>query len=98
MRGRGASVAGETATEADGTHPTGMHSCYLECSHVRFLLSSQVTLFPSSFPCFSLFTFGFAFIPLDMFSASRIVGNSSSVTLLFCVSWAADFRAPGRNN
>ena len=22
-----ASVAGETATAADGTHPTGMHSC-----------------------------------------------------------------------
>ena len=24
---RGACVAGETATAADGTHPTGMHSC-----------------------------------------------------------------------
>ena len=24
----GTCVAGETATEADGTHPTGMHSCY----------------------------------------------------------------------
>ena len=24
----GAYVAGETATAADGTHPTGMHSCY----------------------------------------------------------------------
>ena len=23
----GACVAGETATAADGTHPTGMHSC-----------------------------------------------------------------------
>ena len=28
VRGRGgACVAGETATVADGTHPTGMHSC-----------------------------------------------------------------------
>ena len=24
----GACVAGETVTAADGTHPTGMHSCY----------------------------------------------------------------------
>ena len=24
----GSCVAGETATEADGTHPTGMHSCF----------------------------------------------------------------------
>ena len=24
---RGACVAGETATAADGTHPTGMHCC-----------------------------------------------------------------------
>ena len=29
MCGRGhACVAGETATAANGTHPTGMHSCY----------------------------------------------------------------------
>ena len=28
MRGGGACMAGETATEAGGTHPTGMHSCY----------------------------------------------------------------------
>ena len=27
MRGRGVCVAGETATAAGGTHPTGMHSC-----------------------------------------------------------------------
>ena len=27
MRGRGACVAGETATAAGGMHPTGMHSC-----------------------------------------------------------------------
>ena len=26
--GSGASVAGETATAADGTHRTGMHSCW----------------------------------------------------------------------
>ena len=24
----GACIAGETATAADGTHPTGMHSCF----------------------------------------------------------------------
>ena len=28
MRGRGACMAGEMATAADGTHPTGMRSCY----------------------------------------------------------------------
>ena len=27
----GACVAGETATAADGTHPTGMHSCFEFC-------------------------------------------------------------------
>ena len=27
MHGRGC-VVGETATAADGTHPTGMHSCF----------------------------------------------------------------------
>ena len=25
---KGGCVAGEMATAADGTHPTGMHSCY----------------------------------------------------------------------
>ena len=29
MRGRRVCVAGKTATAADGTHPTGMHSCCL---------------------------------------------------------------------
>ena len=30
MRGRGRGLrAGDTATEAGGTHPTGMHSCFL---------------------------------------------------------------------
>ena len=28
VRGGGACVAGETATAADGTHPTGMLSCF----------------------------------------------------------------------
>ena len=29
VQGKGGGVrAGETATEADGTHPTGMHSCF----------------------------------------------------------------------
>ena len=33
-RGGGAAcVAGETATAADGTHPTGMHSCSVMLSH-----------------------------------------------------------------
>ena len=27
LHGRGACVAGEMATSAGGTHPTGMHSC-----------------------------------------------------------------------
>ena len=31
MLGRGGTcVAGETATAADGTHPTGMHSCIID--------------------------------------------------------------------
>ena len=28
MCGRGEFIAGETTTAADGTHPTGMHSCF----------------------------------------------------------------------
>ena len=28
VRGRRACMVGETATEAGGTHPTGMHSCF----------------------------------------------------------------------
>ena len=28
LHGNGDVCAGETATEAGGTHPTGMHSCY----------------------------------------------------------------------
>ena len=28
MHGQGACVVGEMATAADGTHPTGMHSCF----------------------------------------------------------------------
>ena len=31
--GGAACVAGETATAADGTHPTGMHSCSVMLSH-----------------------------------------------------------------
>ena len=31
MRGRWGVHAGETATEAGGTHPTGMHSCFTLC-------------------------------------------------------------------
>ena len=29
MHGRGVCMAGETATAADGTHPTGIHSCFI---------------------------------------------------------------------
>ena len=28
---QGVSVAGEMATATDGTHPTGMHSCFYKC-------------------------------------------------------------------
>ena len=28
MHSRGTCLAGQTATAADGRHPTGMHSCY----------------------------------------------------------------------
>ena len=39
MRGRGACIAGETATAADGTHPTGMHYYRPQrsCGKVMFL-------------------------------------------------------------
>ena len=30
VRGKGTCVAGERATAADGTHPTGMHSCFFK--------------------------------------------------------------------
>ena len=33
MRGRWACMAGETATAVDGTHPTGMQSCYFLSYH-----------------------------------------------------------------
>ena len=36
--GGGACMTGETATAADGTHPTGMHSC--------FRIVSKITLDP----------------------------------------------------
>ena len=29
MHGGGACMAGDTATAVDGTHPTGMHSCFI---------------------------------------------------------------------
>ena len=31
VHGRGACMAEETATAAKGTHPTGMHSCFVNC-------------------------------------------------------------------
>ena len=34
VHGRGACVAGETATAADGMHPTGMHS-YFKYRHIK---------------------------------------------------------------
>ena len=30
----------QTATVADGTHPTGMHSCFLKDETARFLIST----------------------------------------------------------
>ena len=33
-----ACVTGETATAADGTHPTGMHSCFTRIETVNGLL------------------------------------------------------------
>ena len=36
MRGRGACVAAETLTAADGTHPTGMHSWLVNVSTYSF--------------------------------------------------------------
>ena len=36
MRGKGACVAGETATAADGTHPTGIHSWLVNVSTYSF--------------------------------------------------------------
>ena len=35
----GACMAGKTATAADGTHPTGMHSCFIICTGYRNLSS-----------------------------------------------------------
>ena len=32
VNGKGGMCAGETATEAGGMHPTGMHSCYIMVS------------------------------------------------------------------
>ena len=44
MCGRRACMAGETATAAAGTHPTGMHSCYLHTySSVILLKKSNYT-------------------------------------------------------
>ena len=40
MRGRGVCMAGEMVTAADGTHPTGMHSCYY----------AVIDLFQNSYP------------------------------------------------
>ena len=33
----GACVAGETATVADGMHPTGMHSCFVTMKNILYL-------------------------------------------------------------
>ena len=49
MFGKGACVAGETATEAGSTHPTGMYSCFqITFSRNRsifFLISNRTSLF-----------------------------------------------------
>ena len=36
----GVCMAGETATAADGTHPTGMHFCFILYSSFYILISS----------------------------------------------------------
>ena len=45
MCGRGVCMAGETATAADGTHPTGMHSCFygflISCDQMSILSGSS---------------------------------------------------------
>ena len=51
MHGRVACVAGETATAADGTHPTGMHSCvYIHLISTNSLPSGQNTHYQYLFP------------------------------------------------
>ena len=35
MAWQGACVAGEMATAADGTHPTGVHSCFLSMCQIK---------------------------------------------------------------
>ena len=45
----GACMAGEMATAADGTHPAGMHSCYVfvfECFESMLQFSHQPTIQP----------------------------------------------------
>ena len=44
----GACVAGETATAVDGTHPTGMHSCYTE--RLRLRCPKKMTSVRSKYP------------------------------------------------
>ena len=43
--GVGACVAGEMATEADGTHPAGMHSCITNVKRVDILPGKVWTIF-----------------------------------------------------
>ena len=40
---RGAFVAGQPATAADGTHPTGMHSCFTLCKHDQLYVMTVMT-------------------------------------------------------
>ena len=42
VHGRGACMAGETATAADGTHPTGMHSCFILYSSLVLISSVRL--------------------------------------------------------
>ena len=44
---KGACVAGEMATAADGTHPTGMHSCVLILAYILCLERDVVNVFQS---------------------------------------------------
>ena len=44
VHGRGACVAGEMATVADGMHPTGMHSCQIRLELLKELIDYLSTL------------------------------------------------------
>ena len=50
---RGLCVTGETATAADGTHPTGMHSCLLDKIIMTYFSSSDAEMFSKLYRTFA---------------------------------------------